>query len=366
MGRSYSLVSVLVVAALPIACSFQKANEQVITMDGAVTPVDVHAPPSTDGNNTFESDASSTCVKTMPQTMNLPPDVLIVLDRSGSMNQGTDGLDCNNANMNCMATGGSKWTQMTTAVNAFLPTAETTVNWGLLFFGSVSGGGNNSCSVGTTADVAPAIMNAAPITAAIGRTMPATSTPTTLAVKNASTYLRGLTDTNPKFILLATDGIPTCGKAMCAAGVVPTGNQLQCDDDNAIAAVTQAKTDGVPTFVVGIATSGMDTTLNAMAVAGGYARTGADKSYYPVASAAELTAALTAITQMVGTCFFGISAIDPKMMKISGVNSDGTPLNPGDFMIVGTTGVKLLGQACQDYTDGKLKNIEVQVDCIVG
>jgi hypothetical protein len=364
MGRSFSLISVLVLAALPAACSFQKADEKVITMDGSVTPVDVHAPPPTDGTSTFESDASKTCVKTTPQTMNLPPDVLIVLDRSGSMNQAVDGVTtCNTANNNCADMGGSKWAQMVTAVDGFLPTAEATVNWGLLFFGS---GGQSSCTVGTVADVAPAPMNAGPITTAIGRQMPATSTPTTLAVKNASAYLRGLKDTNPKFILLATDGIPTCGKAMCASGVVTMGSQMQCDDDNAIAAVAQAYTDGIPTFVIGIATAGMDSTLSAMATAGGYPRMGADKTYYPVASSAELTAALDAIKNQVGTCFFGISAIDPKMMKISGVNADGTPLNAGDFTIVGTTGVKLEGQACQDYTDGKIKSIEVQVDCIVG
>lgn len=364
MGRSFSLVSVLVLSALPIACSFQKADEGIKTMDGSVTPIDVHAPPMTDGNNTFESDASTTCVKTTPMTMNLPPDVLIVLDRSGSMNQGTDGMNCAADMSNCV--GGNKWAQMTTAVNGFLPTAETSVNWGLMFFGSVSGGGSNSCNVGTNADVAPAPMNAAPITAAIGRTMPATATPTTAAITNASAYLRKLTDTNPKFILLATDGIPTCGKAMCAPGVVTSGSQMQCDDANAIASVAQAFKDGIPTFVIGIATAGMDATLNSMAMEGGYPRMGADKAYYPVASAAELTDALNAIKNEVGTCFFGISAIDPKMMKISGVNADGTPLNAGDFTIVGTTGVKLEGQACQDYTDGKIKKVEVQVDCIVG
>ena len=364
MARSFSLDSVLVLAALPVACSFSKASDTTIYQDGSVSmPPDVKAPPPTDGSNTFESDASATCVKTTPQTMNVPPDVLIVLDRSGSMAQGTDGMACSNTTMNCAA--GSKWTQMVSAVTGFLPTAETTVNWGLMFFGSVSGGGNNSCNVGTTADVAPAIMNAARITTAINATMPATSTPTTLAIKNASAYLKGLKDTNPKFILLATDGLPTCGKEACAAGSGSTGSQ--CDDTNAIAAVTAAHdTDGIPTFVVGIATSGLDTTLTTMAMAGGYARVGADKAYYPVASAAELKAALDAITSMVGSCFFGISAIDPKMMKISGVNADGTPLNSTDFMISGNTGVQLVGQACQDYKDGKFTKVEVQVDCIVG
>jgi hypothetical protein len=35
-------------------------------------------------------------------TMNLPPDVLIVLDRSGSMNQGTDGMNCAADMSNCV------------------------------------------------------------------------------------------------------------------------------------------------------------------------------------------------------------------------------------------------------------------------
>jgi hypothetical protein len=364
MARSFSLVSVLALAALPVACTFSKANEGTIYQDGSVSmPVDVKAPPPTDGNNTFESDASSTCVKTTPQTKNVPPDVLIVLDRSGSMNQGTDGMNCSDALMNCV--GGNKWVQMVTAVTGFLPMAEATVNWGLMFFGAVGGGGNNTCNVGTNADVAPAAMNAARITTAINGTAPGSSTPTALAIKNASTYLKGLNDGNPKFILLATDGIPTCGKLACPAGSGSTG--MQCDDANAIASVMTAHdTDGIPTFVVGIATSGADATMSAMAVAGGYPRMGADKPYYPVANATELKAALDAITSMVGSCFFGISAIDPKMMKISGVNVDDKPINMTDFTVVGTTGVQLVGQACQDYMDGKFTKVEVQVDCIVG
>jgi hypothetical protein len=328
-------------------------------MDGSVTPVDVQAPPDTSGKDAFQADSSTTCVKTTPQTMNLPPDVLIVLDRSGSMAQGTDGKNCAADNSNCV--GGNKWAQMVTSVTGFLPTAETTVNWGLMFFADLTKNRDN-CSVGTVADVPPATMNAGPITAAIGRTSAATATPTTAAVTNASAYLRGLTDASPKFILLATDGLPTCGTAACMDGTTAK----TCDDANAIAAVAQAFTDGIPTFVIGIATSGFETTLNAMATAGGTARMGGDQAYYPVASAAELTAALNAIKQQVGTCFFGISPIDPKTMKISGVNADGSALPAGSFTAVGTTGVRLEGQACQDYTDGKIKKIEVQVDCIIG
>ena len=67
-------------------------------------------------------------------------------------------------------------------------------------------------------------------------------TPTRAAEDAAVTYLRGLTDPNPKFILMATDGQPNCPAS---------GNSSGDDTPGAIAAVTAAATAGFPTFVVG-------------------------------------------------------------------------------------------------------------------
>ena len=57
-----SVVSLLLVASLPVACSFNKATEDEIRMDAGAVRVDVRLPDNTDGNNTFESDGNVTCV----------------------------------------------------------------------------------------------------------------------------------------------------------------------------------------------------------------------------------------------------------------------------------------------------------------
>jgi hypothetical protein len=356
MGRLISLVSMLVMVGLPAACSFSKATEAEIRQDGSVG-IDVHLPNGGDGNNTFESDATVTCVKTSAMTTNLPPDILLVLDRSGSMREDLTGMACGNAG--CGAT--SKWTIATTTLEAFLPTVETTVNWGLKLFAS---GNNNNCTVDTRADVAPGPMNAGMIMTRLGQAMPGSSTPTTAAMMNAATYLKTLTDPNPQFILLATDGIPTCGMSQCAPGVNAGNNTMQCDDANAIAMVKAVHDMGFPTFVLGIGTANSpgDATLSMMAVNGGYPRA-ATPNYYPIGSAQDLTDAFKAITGMVGNCFFAISPALTPTQFVTGVTADGRDLTSADYMLVGTTGVQLIGQACMDFTAGNLKNVAVQVSC---
>jgi hypothetical protein len=356
MGRFPSSWMGLLLALLPsvASCSFSKADHQ----GDAGSSIDVNLP-ATDGAPAFEADSMPSCVATTPETVRLPPDVLIVLDRSGSMKDQLDGTICKNG-----CGPNSKWTQMTDALVSFIPTVDTTVNWGLKLFGSSDGAG--SCDVTPAIEVAPRATNSTAIAAAIGQALPGSSTPTTAAVTNAASYLSGLADGNPKFILLATDGIPTCGAVMCAPGVIQMGNQAQCDDANAIAAVTAAHdTKHIPTFVIGIGTSkgGGDATLTAMAQAGGFPRAGTP-AYYPVESASELTAAFQAITGMVGSCTFSISPALKTNQRITGVKADGTLLPADAFVIVGDSAVQLVGQACTDYTAGTIKTVVVQVDCI--
>src|SRR5881396_1498720 len=238
MGRSHSLVSLLLVASLPVACAFSKATPEEIRGDGGAVPVDVRPlDGSMTGGETFQSDADVTCVKTQSQAMNIPPDILILFDRSGSMAEDLTGMSCSGG---CGAM--SKWTIATTTMGTFLPTTEAAVNWGLKLFGSTS----NGCNVTTMAEVPPAPMNATAINSRLGMTMTGSSTPTTDALKKSAAYLATLTDANPKFILLATDGLPTCGQAMCAAGVNTGGNNMQCDDANAIAMVQMVHDMGYP------------------------------------------------------------------------------------------------------------------------
>ena len=118
-------------------------------------------------------------------------------------------------------------------------------------------------------------------TSANGGVVAFNNTPTRSGTAGATTYLQTVTTPNPKFILLATDGLPTCG----------TGGAMD-DAVAAEAAVAAANTAGFKTFVVGIATGGSaDTTLSNLANAGGLPRQGTP-SYYSVTTAADLAAAI--------------------------------------------------------------------------
>jgi len=353
MGRSCWFVSWLVVGILPTACSFHRAGEESTGLGDAAIGLDVRL---AGGDGAFQADANVSCVRTSPMTANVPPDILILLDRSGSMNEDLDGTMCANG---CGAD--SKWSIATATLKSFLPTVEGIVNWGLKLFATP----DNVCIVSTTAEIAPQIDNAAAINARLAVTTAGSSTPTTAALMNAASYLKTLTDSNPKFILLATDGVPTCGSAPCAAGVNSSGMPDQCDDANAIAMVKTVRDMGFPTFVLGIGTSQApgDDTLSQMAVNGGYPRSGTP-AYYPIDKAQDLQDAFQAITGMVSSCFYTIAPALADGQRVSGVKADGVDLLPGDYMILGTSGVQLIGQACDDVASGKTKKIDVQVDCI--
>ena len=117
----------------------------------------------------------------------------------------------------------------------------------------------------------------------------------------AVTYFATVTEPNPKYILLATDGLPNCTGT--------TGNNNNDDTPAAIMAVANARTAGIPTFVVGISApaGAANDAMNMMATAGGLPRA-ADPQYYPVTSAAELIAAVNALVTIAASCVFPVPA----------------------------------------------------------
>jgi hypothetical protein len=240
------------------------------------------------------------------------------------------------------------------------------VDWGLKFFADTG----STCGVSPSVAVPIAPGNAAAIAAAVaGRTSAngglasGTQTPTRAAMNAAANYLSVVADPNPKFVLLATDGMPNCPQS---------GNMNNDDSVAALQAVTAARAAGFSTFVVGIGLQigAADTTLSAMAVAGGYPRAGAP-SYYPVGSADELVTTLRSLVNIARTCRFALGPPPPDgSLDAIDVLGDGTTIprdpthtNGWDYADATHTSIDLHGAACTAVSSGTVQRVNVVFRC---
>lgn len=283
---------------------------------------------------------------------NLPPDLLIVLDRSGSMNQDSMG------GMLMAGDPNTKWALMTAAIKAVVSQSEASVNWGLKFFGT----GASGCAVANVTAVDPATMTAAAISAAIDlpANQPGSSTPTRAAETSAGMYLMGRTNMNPKYILLATDGEPNC------AAMGGGGGGGATDGPAAIAAVAAVAAMGFPTFVIGIAADmEAGTTLDGMAMAGLRPRAGTP-SYYSVSTTADLMAALIAIQSLTALpCQFQLGGVPSNLGAVT-VTVGGMVIPMGEWTYgPGNRSVIFAdaGAICTQLKSGAIKDVSINLPC---
>jgi hypothetical protein len=304
------------------------------------------------------SNPDMNCAAVNQGAMPLPPDILIIQDRSGSMEWSADASCMRNCGAN------SRWSQVTAALNQVVTTTDTTVNWGLKFFGSST----SSCNVTATPEVAIGPMNGAAIMTAIGRTTTGSPTPTRLGVNAGAAYMATLTDNNPKYLLLATDGLPTCD---------PNQPTMMNADDSAGAeqAVTDAFNMGLPTFVIGIGDTMGTATLNQMAMNGGMPQNGAATSFYQVTDTASLVTALQTILGKVASCQFNIGAAPNNMTSVDFIDvfGDGAPIprdmthtDGWDYTNDAHTAIQVYGPRCDMVTAGTIMNVTVTFRCIIG
>jgi hypothetical protein len=284
-------------------------------------------------------------------TQNIPPDVLIILDKSGSMANDFNDMRCNAAG--CV----DKWTAMTAALNQVVGNTQGNIRWGLKFFANTG-----ACGITAGATVAIGLNNATAIANAIAGVGPTSNTPTRAAEDSGVQYLMTLTDPNPRYILLATDGQPNC---------MPGGQNATADDAGAIQAVLNASTAGFPTFVVGIGNvaTAMQ-TLNQMATNGGKAQP-ADamgRIYYPADNQAGLVTALDSIQTSVRSCTFTFPQAppDPTNIVVEGDNIPiaQDPVNGWSYTDNTSTAIVLNGTSCASYQSGAIQSITANFGCL--
>ncbi|MFZ5892870.1 MAG: vWA domain-containing protein [Myxococcota bacterium] len=271
----------------------------------------------------------------------VPADVLLVLDRSASMKDAPDGA----------SSSMSKWDIVVPAVTEVINQTGSRVSWGMKSFPEGEGSECISGSVTNKVDVTIADNNAAAVVNQVKATQPnGNGTPTGDAIKASVTYLQSVNNGHKKYLLLATDGEPSC------AGTTKDSAQARTYAAQAVAAALSA---GFPTYVVGVATTKDSATqaLNAMATAGGVPTGGTNPlatKYYLASTQAALVSALQAITGDVAkTCVFNLDPPPPApdfiAVKVSGaiVARDPESKNGWEYTNAQRTALQVYGSACE-------------------
>jgi MYXO-CTERM domain-containing protein len=211
-----------------------------------------------------------------------PPRILVVLDKSSSMQTGTIG-------------GVTKWTIAADALDQVMVGLEHQAEVGLMTFPNPS-----ACGPGEL-DVAPALENRTAILDALGDPPPSAGNWTPMAqTLEAAAAEPSLVDADaPKYAVLISDGWQWC---------YPYDASTRFDG---VEAIDQLNAAGVMTFVVGFGGATDALAMNRMALEAGTWRTGCnpdndapsdpDQCYYQADDATELVAALQEISNVVTT-----------------------------------------------------------------
>ena len=262
-----------------------------------------------------------------------PPNVMLVLDKSGSMTNPDNDWDHDNDSNTADV---SRWTSLHDTVDSLLTRYDDTVNFGAVLFPAADadhgGGAAQACLMEDEAEVAVAPNNRETILATIPGRLSDTSggTPARFGILNAVNHLTDITADGSRAIVLVTDGEANC---------IPGENDFAAEYDSELeTAVASAYADnGIPTYVVGIDIdddnlSGddprtLEEAMNDIADVGGVPRDGAER-FYNVSDHNALQAALDDIAARV-SCTVTLDEVpnDPEYVEL---NVDGQSFDQVD------------------------------------
>ncbi len=267
----------------------------------------------------------TSCGGELFQSTRVQANFLIVLDRSGSMEE-------------TLPSGPSKWSLATVAVKSVTTTNEAAIRFGLSMFPGAArcSEGNNAVPVGDR--------TATQISQALPAIATGSGTPIGAALLLASKRTELTEATRANFVLLVTDGLENC-------------------NGDPVGAVKAMAARGIKTYVVGFGADVDPTRLSQLAVEGGTARLGATK-YHQADDQASLNTAFGQIAQGASGCDFTLAKPPADLKKIF-VAVDGNLINRDTNKQMGwdynaqTNRLTLYGGACDVVQ--KSTNAKVQI-----
>ena len=271
--------------------------------------------------------------------------VLLVIDKSASMDDTPDGFDTD------------KWTAIQSALDEALTATQIHLWYGVMVFPDSTGDDACETATGATAirvEVAEGEDSVPDILDELATITPSGGTPTATALQAAYDYFtegEGADLDGDKVVLLATDGGPnctdneelTCDADACTQnldGLCPVEAQpgLNCceafpgeclDDDRTVEEIEQLAQDGITTFVVGIPGSEVyGDVLDRMAQAGEATNPDSPPDYFEVSAdggVEGLAEVLVDITrELITSCDLQITELPPEWDPgLVNVNLDG-------------------------------------------
>jgi hypothetical protein len=349
------------------------------------------------GDGANASDSPDGCGQSSIQASAKIVDILLVIDKSGSMTGTPTGFATN------------KWTAMKTALSAALAQVQGGISFGLeLFPNNPTSPIPTSCTsecwdmpAGEAAIVVPIGPGTTTVPTIVSKFdgMPSGGTPTAAALKAAADYFAtgtGKTLPGDKYVLLATDGGPngngslacpasSCTVNMdrnetgagatnyCSAMLVPDGPKSCLDEQASVAQLAAMATAGIKTFVVGIpGTDPYVSTLDAMAVAGGVPASATSPKYFAVSAAggvAGLQQVFESITrQLIKSCRLQLQSNPPDLGLLNVYVDNMVVPKPGaDGWDIDTSTspptIVLKGATCAKVETMGASSIDIQYGC---
>ncbi len=291
------------------------------------------------------STGPETCAEVRVGARRVTPRVTLVVDQSGSMDQGLSG-------------GVSRWDAMRRALTAddgLVTALEGQAEFGLALF-SDSPGGSGMCPRIT--QVPGMLNNRAAIDAVYRTAAPLGETPTGDALDALIDALPPSLDASddPQLFILATDGNPDrCG--------APSGHDA-VSRQRSVDAVARAHTLGVRTYALGVGLGTVSADhLRELALAGSG---GASAQYWEAGDTAGLRDALLDIVRGELSCTLALEgSVVPEAACSGTVTLNGDPLacdDPNGWRLVDETHIEILGASC-DFLLGNDATIAATFPC---
>jgi hypothetical protein len=344
----------------------------------------VSAPPACEGLDELKGCGESS-VEAEFRTTN----ILLVIDKSGSMDDQPEGFESN------------KWEALKGALEEALPDVAEEMNFGVVLYPysadeqiPLDCNGDICCTAPTGGTINVPIEKGTEsvpkILSELDNTSPGGGTPTAAALEAAYQYYTqgaGASLKGDRYVLLATDGGPNCNGLNSCEGSTCTPNlDGQCsidnccdgmgtyclDDASVIEQIEALKDAGISTFVIGIpGTEQYAEYLDQFAVAGGVPNPSGDPDYYAV-SAEDGVAALAQTfkditTHLVRGCEVPLEYEAPDRNKVNvAVNCEVVPHDDGAGWEISEDDAKVLilkGETCDWIQEEGARRIDVFFGC---